>query len=137
MPKRVSFGDITIREFPMILGDNPSCSNGAPVTIDWFPQNVHTRNLDLFEYMHGERRQGRKALLIPVETRGIMLLDAGYSIDEIGDATLEIAKIKKKRADSLKSQGWDKMVLKTGKIIDGLQSVIIKPIQKSVHARTA
>ena len=32
--KQVRFGDLTITEYPIILGDNPSC-NGAPITIGW------------------------------------------------------------------------------------------------------
>ena len=38
-PKRsVAFGKIVITEFPIILGDNPAVTSGAPVTIDWVPQ---------------------------------------------------------------------------------------------------
>jgi hypothetical protein len=34
-PKSVSFGKVRIRSYPLILGDNPSCSGGLPVTLDW------------------------------------------------------------------------------------------------------
>ena len=33
--KTVTFGKVRIRSYPMILGDNPSCSKGLPVTLDW------------------------------------------------------------------------------------------------------
>ena len=32
--KQVTFGDLTIKEYPIILGDHPSCT-GAPITIGW------------------------------------------------------------------------------------------------------
>ena len=32
--KQVTFGDLTIREFPIIMGDNPACT-GCPITMDW------------------------------------------------------------------------------------------------------
>ena len=32
--KQVTFGDLTITEYPIILGDNPAC-HGAPITIGW------------------------------------------------------------------------------------------------------
>jgi hypothetical protein len=33
--KSVSFGKVRVRSYPLILGDNPSCSGGLPVTLDW------------------------------------------------------------------------------------------------------
>ena len=35
-PKKVRFGDIKLREYPIMLGDNPACSNGPPVSIQKF-----------------------------------------------------------------------------------------------------
>ncbi len=32
--KQVTFGDLTITEYPIIMGDNPAC-NGCPITIGW------------------------------------------------------------------------------------------------------
>mmetsp|Transcript_26094 Transcript_26094/g.57485 ORF Transcript_26094/g.57485 Transcript_26094/m.57485 type:complete len:86 (+) Transcript_26094:113-370(+) len=57
--KKVSFGDVTITDYPIIMGDNPACS-GVPITIDWEPMGTHTRNLELYEYTRKQRRHGRK-----------------------------------------------------------------------------
>lgn len=35
--RSVGFGNITIHEFPIIIGDNPAVCSGPPVTIDWAP----------------------------------------------------------------------------------------------------
>jgi hypothetical protein len=143
--KQVRFGDLTIREYPMELGEHPSCSAGAPVQLGWKPQSVSKRNLDLYEYVRGERpRRGRKELAIPLQIRGKILLQAGYSPEEIGNAAMEVAKIKKLRSDTLKNQGWDRanIILETtGKlprgIVNGLASLVVKPTQNTVQARSA
>jgi hypothetical protein len=42
----VSFHDeLSIVEFPCILGDNPACSSGAPITMDWIPQRRYSVSL--------------------------------------------------------------------------------------------
>ena len=45
------WGDLTVYEFPMMLGDNPSVSDGPPLTIDWKHTNEHVFDIDYFEYM--------------------------------------------------------------------------------------
>ena len=42
----VSFGDVEIREYNVILGDNPAVSAGPPVTIDWIPISSHMLTVD-------------------------------------------------------------------------------------------
>lgn len=37
---KVHFGHVIVREYGMILGANPAVSHGAPVEIDWEPQEV-------------------------------------------------------------------------------------------------
>ena len=55
--RKVDFSSVTIREYPRILGDNPSCSCGAPVTFDWhyYPQQEY-RTLDEYERDFPHRR---------------------------------------------------------------------------------
>jgi hypothetical protein len=141
--KQVTFGDITIKEYPMEIGNHPNVSAGAPVQIGWEPQETHTRNLELYEHMRADRR-GRRELVIPVQKRGQILLRAGYSLEQIGDAAMKVDVMKKLRADTLKHQAWDRanMVLETtGKlpkeILGGFANVLMKPIRKTVQARTA
>jgi hypothetical protein len=140
--KQVRFGDLTIREYPMELGEHPCCSAGAPVQLGWKPQSVSMRNLDLYEFVR--ERRGRKELAIPIQIRGIILLQAGYSLEEIGNAAMEVAKIKKLRSETLKKQGWDRanIILETtGKlprgILNGLASLVAKPVQNTVQAPSA
>jgi len=46
--KQIHWSTIEIREYPIIIGDNPSVLRGVPLTIDWDP--ISTIILDLNEY---------------------------------------------------------------------------------------
>jgi len=113
--KRVSFGDITIREYPMELGDNPACSCGVPITIGWEPQSTCVQSLEVYEFRRrkaGERRKSRKRLLMPVQKRGKLLLKAGYSLEAMAAALMEVEQVKKSRTENfLQKQGWDRFTM--------------------------
>jgi hypothetical protein len=121
--KKVSFGNLTITEYPMELGDNPSCGSGAPVTIGWEPQGSQIRNMELYEYTRFPRRSG-KQLYLSVQNRARLLLKGGYTLQEIGRATHGVELARKLRADSISSHGnWNlvKMMLDTtGKLNKGI-----------------
>ena len=133
--KTVSFGDITVHEHGMELGDHPSCSQGAPVSIGWERQDVTTSDIDFYEYMRenedGGRKHGRKQLAISVQERAMICLRAGHTLDEIGDAACKVDKVKKQRADTLKQSPR----------FDGfrvlMETVVPKPVRNTVQARTA
>jgi hypothetical protein len=131
--KQVTFGELTIHEHPLQLGDNPSCSSGAPLTIGWKAQSSSTRNLDLYEYMRGERRHGRKQLVIPVQERAQLLLESGYSLNKIADATMAVDEIKKQRSESLKGTNVERF----GSLLKGMGNLVLKPVRNTVQARSA
>jgi hypothetical protein len=119
--KRVSFGNVIIFTHPIILGDNPGVSSGAPIQIGWEQLGTEKRKLEMFEYTRQKRRRACE-LKIPVEIRGRMLLRAGCSIEEIGEAAVNASKIRKERADTLQYQGWDRIalaMLPTGRVPKG------------------
>jgi len=139
--KQVTFGDLTIHEHALKLGDNPACSCGAPLELEWDALSTSTRNLELYEYMRGERRK-RSKLAIPVQKRAKLLLESGYSLDDIADATLEVEEVKKQRADSLKGSPMERagaILEKTGKLPKGLLTNLSKMVIKrnTVQARSA
>ena len=143
--KQVTFGDITIKEYDIVLGDHPNVSGGAPIQIGWDVQDVHTRNLDLYEVMRGDRRKGKKQLAIPVQKRGHMLLKAGYTLEDIGNAALAADEMKRLRQETIKNQGWDRanIVLETtgklpNQIMGGFANLLsVKPRRKTIQARSA
>ena len=54
----------------MILGDNPSCADGPPITIDWAfdPNTQFVLDVSTFEQMRGQRRPATH-LVVPRHVR--------------------------------------------------------------------
>jgi len=44
--KSVKFSQVQVREFGIILGDNPSVTNGPPITLDWDVQEMYSYDVD-------------------------------------------------------------------------------------------
>jgi hypothetical protein len=145
MSNQISFADIEIREYPYVLGDNPACSAGVPLTIGWKPQATSIHDVDVYEYARKSERK-RKTPKISVQKRAQILLSSGYSLEQIGTAVLLVEEIKKMRADSLKSTGLGdrtKMLLETTgrlpkEILTGMAGLlVVKPTNSSITARSA
>ena len=47
--KEVGFGRIAFREYPIIMGGNPSVSEGVPVELDWHHINEYDVEVDSYE----------------------------------------------------------------------------------------
>lgn len=106
--KKVIFDDIQIQEYAQILGDNPAVSDGVPVTIAWKHQNRYNMNINIYEYTREPmRRKGRKQLLISSKRRVQSLVEAGYSFEAIGEAIIEVNRIRNSRLESAQSSGWN------------------------------
>lgn len=122
--KRVTFGKITVVEFPMELGDNPGCSIGVPVQLGWTPLTSTTRSIELFDRLRDERgRRLRKELVLTNQQRAKIVLHAGYSLEQLAEAVLLVDLIRESRRDSLKLQGWDRfaaMLQTTGRLPVGV-----------------
>ena len=67
---KVRFDQVFVHEFPIILGDNPSVSKGAPLTIGWTAIRHDAMELDMYEYLRQpERRPTRKRLILSTNRR--------------------------------------------------------------------
>lgn len=72
-------------------------------------------------------------MAIPVQKRAMLLLESGYTLDDIADATLEVEEVKKQRADSLKGSPMERagsILEKTGKLPKGLLTNLSKMVVK-------
>lgn len=115
---RVKFGQLEIRTYESILGDNPSCSRGPPLAIGWNydADSIKTMPVDVFEN-HPSRRDRpqiyESELIIDRAEREQTLLDLGYTKAEIAAATRQTLKDKRKRrrtADNLGSAYMEEKV---------------------------
>jgi hypothetical protein len=63
----VSFDGVVVYEFPIRLGDNPSCSTGCPIALGQKHRSVH-RYDDVDSYQAERKRQQREVLLLAEAT---------------------------------------------------------------------
>jgi hypothetical protein len=76
--REVSFHTVVIREYGMTLGDNPSCSYGPPVCLDWDYEETKKVKLDEYEQTRSKRRTMRQ-MVLSYYKRFEILQNAGYS----------------------------------------------------------
>jgi hypothetical protein len=143
MSKQVSFSTCTIMVFPMILGDNPACASGVPVTLSWHPVECTTTDVELYDFMRASERRRGKAMIIPVSQRAQLVIQSGSTMEDVADVVLEMDKIRHSRADSFATTGFgEKMAIiqeQMTKLPRGFLKVMRlgKPKQNTLQARSA
>lgn len=130
----VRFNTVEFREYPIVLGDNPSTSSGPPIGIGWeFDTTTLVSDVDSYEARRdgdgGEERRGtlrrsKSELRIPREVRDYMLVRSGYSRQEIRSATQEAKKERDRRFASLRRQRFDPIVHGLDDARRGLTSLV-------------
>jgi len=98
--KRVQFSTIEIREYPIVLGDNPAVSHGPPLSISWEYDVLIKCNVDDYErhYCNDHYRRRGSELRIPYKIRNCTLHDMGYSNYEIKSTMKEVQKLQLQRS---------------------------------------
>lgn len=93
--KVVSFYRIEIREYNRCVGDNPSVTAGAPISIGWEYNKKHKYfNVAQYEsYRGGNARRKQVDYRLSPETRRDLLKDHGFTTEEIEKATEAAKKI--------------------------------------------
>lgn len=133
----VNFGTLEFREYPIILGDNPSASCGPPIGIGWEFDDVLESDIDTYEaYRDGgndelggssSSRRSKSELRIPSEVREFMLVTSGYSRQEIRTATQSARKEKDRRITSIRRQRFDPIVHRVDGAKRGLKRIVSSP----------
>ena len=112
--------------------------------------DTHTRNMELHEYKRTQHRRSKKRpTKIRVQMRSQMLLDAGFTQEQIIERALEVAKIQRQREETYASlrgsspqlQGFGKLLSKNFKSgLNSLKEIGVGPkpsIRTTVSARSA
>jgi hypothetical protein len=95
--RTVSFTSLSIREYPPSISDNPSCSFGPPVQLDWEYEAEATQLIDHYEESRQPRRANHELLLSYNDRRFLLLKQARYSRKEIKEAVKEAERVKRER----------------------------------------
>jgi len=95
--RNVSFSNIRMRNYPLILGDNPSVSYGPPTTLDWHFEETNEINLEAYEEHRAPRRRPREMLLNYYQRKAI-LEQSGHSEEEMKKAKRQAERVKRQRS---------------------------------------
>jgi hypothetical protein len=96
--RNVTFHEVRIRNYTMTLGDNPACSFGAPVQLDWDFDELPTLQLDDYEQFRKKTRRTKlRHLVLSYYKRLEILQNLGHSDHQLRQATKKIARIKSQR----------------------------------------
>lgn len=96
----VRFVNVCIREYDITIGDNPYCSHGVPICLDWNHGEESTIPIDFYEASHKRRRTARRMLLNSFQRRD-MLWRSGYRLEDIESAIKENDREKFRRSLTL------------------------------------
>ncbi|GAX26142.1 hypothetical protein FisN_18Hh258 [Fistulifera solaris] len=97
LERKVSFKQVHVKEFDRIIGDNPSCSFGVPISIGWTVENESEIDMEEYESFRVQHRRSKLEMLLPKETREVLLMDWGCSTEDMSQAVKEKVKIKNQR----------------------------------------
>lgn len=116
----VRFDQVQIRRYPMTLGDNPACSIGAPVSLDWNYEELPPLDLEDFEIARSRTRRPKlRQLLMSFYQRERILQGLGHSPEELEQAEREVNKARWQRLQT-------KFLLPVSRIEEFTQSAMRK-----------
>ena len=79
----VRFSDVSIRSYSQTLGDNPSCSYGPPVQLDWDYEENLALAIDEYEDNRPPRRSMRQMVLSYYVRKNMLMFYYGVSEEEL------------------------------------------------------
>ena len=84
MVSRVRFGFVHVHSHPIILGDNPSVSSGAPLALGWTRiGEAETCDVDAYEASHDSNRPSSTQLKLSAGLRQRRLQQAGVKYGDL------------------------------------------------------
>ena len=125
LTKSVTFSAVSIREFPLIPGDNPTAPRGPPLSFGWDFDVENSFDFYEYEAAKGTRRTPNE-LIIPPFVRIRLLLDNGHDWKTIQAAIKATDISRRQRMFSLERIHADKFDEKMEKISRGVKKMFEK-----------
>ena len=118
----VSFGDVRVRVYERVLGINPSCTSGPPLSLGWryFPER--SCSIDAYECNKPFTRSPSELVLCR-EERELILLSLGYTRKQLANAvrmTIRLKNQRRKTIQNLATAGMEEMVENAGRKVKRL-----------------
>jgi len=96
--KHVTFSSVQIRRYPMILGDNPYCSMGPPISLGWEYDTMPDMDVLQYDRLRKDQRRTNIAHLVLSSIQRNELLDRiGVSIEERQVVEKEMSQVQRQR----------------------------------------
>lgn len=104
---RVAFTNVTVREYSLECGDNPSVTSGPPLTLGWKYNVCGRTDIDTFEADKAclGRQWGECRRLSPEEREQMLLTIGGHSHRSIMSAQYETCLAKQERCETINALG--------------------------------
>lgn len=100
MKKNVKFSSIEIKEHPRVLGDNPSVKKGPALSLGWYkPKTGRILKYSIDEFERRRETERRKSVFVSASARHRLLMEAGFTQQEIYLARKEASDIRRSRRD--------------------------------------
>ncbi|CAJ1948579.1 unnamed protein product [Cylindrotheca closterium] len=115
--REVTFSNIKVRTYPICVGDNPACSDGVPLAIDWQYQKEYNFTVDYYERklekwannpespMHPNRypRKTEAELRISAADRLQLLFSSGVMPPDANLAFRQVELVRRNREATIRS----------------------------------
>ena len=101
--RKVHFTTVSVRHYPIILGNNPFVTSGPSLELAWeHESSMNEMNipLDSYEAFHAPIRRSEWDLALSRGERESQLLESGFTREEIATAIRETSRIKSQRAQT-------------------------------------
>ena len=106
--RKVGFQTVTIYKFPVGIGENPSVSSGCPISLHGFEAIEEVvEDLDIYMYERSGETRNYKQLRLGPQVRTGMLVDCGYTLNQIVCATAQAMEARALRDESLQTSSWE------------------------------
>lgn len=97
----VGFTTVSIREYEIVPGCNPSVSVGCPVSLGWgYTEEMHVQ-FHAYENVRQPQRRMQHQMRMPQSYREGKLLDFGYTKKDLKKADKDAHKIRTKRLSNM------------------------------------
>jgi hypothetical protein len=96
MKRRISFGTIQIREHSRTMGDNPSCTYGTPIQLDWDYEELEDIKVEDYEIFRPSTRSKQQFHLNHFQRRNLLKLN-GFSSVDISKTKKQVSKMRNQR----------------------------------------
>jgi len=94
----VSFHSISVREYNIAMGDNPSCSYGIPISLGWEYQQHDTVPLSSILTEEKQTTNGNNNFILSYHVRRQLLKNAGYPTCAMRTCLRQVNRCKRDRA---------------------------------------